>query len=145
LRIGGAGRNASEKTYQQDASHPVLTAFVRHRFTRVRCKFFRERSVFRPPQAAQRVLGDGRDRAHRPGVAKAAKYSMPALALTDNANVFGMVKFYKTARAAGIKPIIGVDCWIRNDSDREKPSRLLLLCASSAATASSPSCCRAPG
>jgi DNA polymerase-3 subunit alpha len=63
-------------------------------------------------------------------VAKAAEYSMPALALTDSANVFGMVKFYKAARAAGIKPIIGVDCWIRNESDREKPSRLLLLCAS---------------
>ena len=61
-------------------------------------------------------------------VAKAAEYSMPALALTDNANVFGMVKFYKAARAAGIKPIVGADCWIGNDTDREKPARLLLLC-----------------
>jgi len=65
-------------------------------------------------------------------VAKAAAYSMPALALTDSANVFGMVKFYKAARAAGIKPIVGADCWIRNDADREKPARLLLLCASTA-------------
>ncbi|HEV8095946.1 MAG TPA: DNA polymerase III subunit alpha, partial [Burkholderiales bacterium] len=65
-------------------------------------------------------------------VARAAAYSMPALALTDSANVFGMVKFYKAARAAGIKPIVGADCWIRNEADREKPARLLLLCASAA-------------
>ncbi len=63
-------------------------------------------------------------------VAKAAADRMPALALTDVANVFGMVKFYKAARGAGIKPIIGADCWIQNDADRDKPSRLLLLCAS---------------
>ncbi len=65
-------------------------------------------------------------------VAKAAAYGMPALALTDSANVFGMVKFYKAARAAGIKPVLGADCWIRNESDREKPLRMLLLCASPA-------------
>jgi DNA polymerase-3 subunit alpha len=65
-------------------------------------------------------------------VAKAAADGMPALALTDSANVFGMVKFYRAARAAGVKPVIGADCWIRNPSDRDKPSRLLLLCASRA-------------
>jgi len=63
-------------------------------------------------------------------VARAAGSGMPALALTDSANVFGMVKFYKAARAAGIKPILGVDCWISNETDRDKPSRLLVLCAS---------------
>ena len=57
---------------------------------------------------------------------------MPALALTDAGNVFGMIKFYTAARAAGVKPIIGVDCWIQNDSDREKPYRALLLCSSRA-------------
>ena len=65
-------------------------------------------------------------------VAKAAADGMPALALTDAGNVFGMVKFYSAARAAGVKPLIGVDCWIQNDGDRDKPSRLLLLCASRA-------------
>ena len=45
-------------------------------------------------------------------VAAAADDGMPALALTDLANVFGMVKFYKAARAAGVKPIIGCDVWI---------------------------------
>jgi DNA polymerase-3 subunit alpha len=63
-------------------------------------------------------------------VARAAADGMPALALTDNANLFGMVKFYKAARAAGVKPIVGADCWIQNETDRDKPSRLLLLCAS---------------
>jgi DNA polymerase-3 subunit alpha len=63
-------------------------------------------------------------------VQRAARDGMPALALTDSANVFGMVKFYRAARAAGVKPIIGADCWIRNEADPDKPSRLLLLCAS---------------
>ena len=48
---------------------------------------------------------------------------MPALALTDLANVFGMVKFYGAARAAGVKPIIGGDCWMQNEADRDKPFR----------------------
>jgi len=65
-------------------------------------------------------------------VAQAAADGMPALALTDAGNVFGMVKFYGAARAAGVKPIVGVDCWIQNDSDRDKPFRALLLCASRA-------------
>ncbi|MSQ89687.1 MAG: DNA polymerase III subunit alpha, partial [Betaproteobacteria bacterium] len=65
-------------------------------------------------------------------VARAKADGMPALALTDAGNVFGMVKFYSAARAAGVKPVIGVDCWIQNDSDRDKPFRALLLCSSRA-------------
>ncbi|HSF21669.1 MAG TPA: PHP domain-containing protein, partial [Burkholderiales bacterium] len=42
-------------------------------------------------------------------VEAAAADGMPALALTDLANVFGMVKFYQAARAAGVKPIVGCD------------------------------------
>jgi DNA polymerase-3 subunit alpha len=63
-------------------------------------------------------------------VAKAASDSMPALALTDLSNLFGMVKFYQEARAKGIKPIIGCDVWISNEDDRNKPARILLLCQS---------------
>jgi len=63
-------------------------------------------------------------------VERAARDGMPALALTDSSNVFGMVKFYRAARAAGVKPVIGADCWIQNEADPDKPSRLLLLCAS---------------
>src|SRR3954469_22091269 len=57
----------------------------------------------------------------------AAKDSQPALAITDLANLFGMVKFYKATRGKGIKPIAGCDVWITNDDERDKPSRLLLL------------------
>ena len=62
----------------------------------------------------------------------AAADGMPALALTDLANVFGMVKFYQAARARGIKPITGCDVWIENSADRDKPHRMLLLCQSRA-------------
>jgi DNA polymerase-3 subunit alpha len=63
-------------------------------------------------------------------VAAAAADRMPALALTDLSNVFGMVKFYKAARSKGIKPIVGCDVWVTHDSERDAPHRLLLLCQS---------------
>ena len=63
-------------------------------------------------------------------VAAAAGDCMPAVALTDLANVFGLVKFYKAARAAGVKPIIGCDVWVMHESERDAPHRLLLLCQS---------------
>ena len=65
-------------------------------------------------------------------VRRAAADRMPALALTDAANFFGLVKFYGAARAAGVKPIIGADCWVENEAERDKPCRVLLLCASRA-------------
>src|SRR3954469_6859994 len=65
-------------------------------------------------------------------VRRAAQDGMPALALTDAANLFGMVKFYGAARDAGVKPVIGADCWLQNDAERDKPYRILLLCASHA-------------
>ena len=65
-------------------------------------------------------------------VRRAAEDGMPALALTDAANLFGMVKFYGAARGAGVKPVIGADCWLQNEADRDKPHRILLLCASHA-------------
>ena len=65
-------------------------------------------------------------------VAAAKADSMPALALTDLANLFGMVKFYQETRGTGLKPVIGCDAWIENEVDRDKPHRLLLLCQSRA-------------
>jgi DNA polymerase-3 subunit alpha len=65
-------------------------------------------------------------------VEAAAADRMPALALTDLGNVFGMVKFYKAAREAGIKPIVGCDLWLENEADRDKPHRALLLVQSRA-------------
>ncbi|MGB3289231.1 MAG: DNA polymerase III subunit alpha [Burkholderiaceae bacterium] len=60
-------------------------------------------------------------------VKKVAEYGQPAIALTDLSNLFGFIKFYKSARGAGVKPIAGCDVWLENEQDREKPSRLLLL------------------
>ena len=65
-------------------------------------------------------------------VARAAQDGMGALAITDLSNMFGMTKFYKAGRAAGVKPILGADVWVTNEIDRDKPSRMLLLCRSKA-------------
>ncbi len=65
-------------------------------------------------------------------VAAAQNDAMPALALTDLNNFFGLIKFYKVARGAGIKPVIGCDVFISNDADRDRPYRMLLLCQSAA-------------
>jgi len=65
-------------------------------------------------------------------VAAAKADAQPALALTDLSNVFGLIKFYKEARGAGIKPIAGCDVFITNDEARDHPFRLLLLCQSHA-------------
>ena len=59
--------------------------------------------------------------------AAVAAGGMPAVAVTDQANLFAMVKFYKAAQAAGIKPIVGVDLLIRELGERAEPSRLTLL------------------
>ena len=61
-------------------------------------------------------------------VARAVQDAMPALALTDLSNMFGLVKFYKAAREKGVKPIAGCDVWIGNEQERDRPVRALLLC-----------------
>src|SRR3990172_4419810 len=54
-------------------------------------------------------------------VAQAAKNNMPAIAITDHGNMYGAIKFYKACKAAGIKPIIGVEAYIaeRTRFDKE--------------------------
>lgn len=59
-------------------------------------------------------------------VAKAAQ-TMPALALTDQSNMFAMVKFYKAAIGVGIKPVVGSDVWVHNPDAAEPLSRAVLL------------------
>ncbi|MCL5424817.1 MAG: DNA polymerase III subunit alpha, partial [Gammaproteobacteria bacterium] len=60
-------------------------------------------------------------------VSTTAERAMPALALTDETNLFGLVKFYKSAQGAGLKPIIGSDLWLQNPHDESHPYRLTLL------------------
>ncbi|MBB5020195.1 DNA polymerase-3 subunit alpha [Chitinivorax tropicus] len=61
-------------------------------------------------------------------VGRAKAEQMPALGISDLANMFGMLKFYKACRGKGIKPVIGCDVWIENDIDRDKPFRAMLIC-----------------
>ena len=65
-------------------------------------------------------------------VARASADKMPALAVTDLGNLFGMVKFYRAARRKGVKPVVGCDIWVSNESERDKPHRMLLLVQSRA-------------
>lgn len=60
----------------------------------------------------------------KPFVGAVAGARMPAVALTDESNVFGLVKFYRHALSQGIQPILGVDCWAESAIG---PSRLTLL------------------
>lgn len=61
-------------------------------------------------------------------VEKLAAAQMPACAVTEQSNLFSLVKFYRASQAAGIKPIIGVDVWISGDDQFDQSSRLVLLC-----------------
>jgi len=45
-------------------------------------------------------------------IAKAQEYNMPALAITDHGNMFGALEFFKAAKAANIKPIIGMEAYM---------------------------------
>jgi DNA polymerase-3 subunit alpha len=60
-------------------------------------------------------------------MAQCADAGMPAVALTDQNNLFGLVKFFRKALAAGVKPLTGVDLRIFNDAEPERPFTLLLL------------------
>ena len=57
---------------------------------------------------------------------------MPAVAMTDQNNLFGMVKFYRAARSAGIKPIFGVDVLLVDDEDNDLTYHMILLCKNDA-------------
>ncbi|MBD3816736.1 MAG: PHP domain-containing protein, partial [Halothiobacillus sp.] len=62
----------------------------------------------------------------KPMLAAAKERGLPALALTDQANLFAMVKFYEAARKSGIKPILGADCLVV-DEPGSNPYRVVLL------------------
>ncbi len=62
-------------------------------------------------------------------VQAAAGDQQPALAITDLSNLFATVKFYKEARKAGVKPLIGADVWVQvpGKEAAAPAARLLLL------------------
>ena len=59
--------------------------------------------------------------------AAARNDGQPALAITDLANVFGAVKFYKACRDRGVKPLVGADLWMQPEAGERQASRLLVL------------------
>src|SRR5579862_3705212 len=63
-------------------------------------------------------------------MATVAAAHMPAVALTDQCNLFAMVKFYRAALERGIQPIIGADLLLRESEEAQRPSRLTVLCQS---------------
>ncbi len=58
-------------------------------------------------------------------VERCAELGMPAVALTDFSNLFGLIKFYKEASAAGVKPIAGSDVLV-DDAGAVHPLTLLV-------------------
>jgi DNA polymerase III subunit alpha len=68
-------------------------------------------------------------------LAAAREAGMPAMALTDHGNLFGAVEFYKKARKAGVKPIIGIEAYVAQgsrldrDPERRGSNHLVLLAA----------------
>ena len=68
----------------------------------------------------------------KPLVKSLAGLHMPAAAVTDHANLFALVKFYKAAISQGIKPIAGADVLIFNPEEPAAPNRLTLLVKSRA-------------
>ncbi len=64
----------------------------------------------------------------KPLIAETRKRGMAAVALTDQSNLFAMVKMFKTAIANGVKPLFGADVWIHHGERKDSLSRLVLLC-----------------
>ena len=68
-------------------------------------------------------------------VNRAKELEMDALALTDHGNLYGAIEFYKAAKKAEIKPILGVEMYVapesrfeKNAQSNEKYFHLTLLC-----------------
>ena len=64
----------------------------------------------------------------------AARYGMPAVAVTDHGNLFGAIGFYDAATKAGVKPIIGCEMYVAKtdhkdrDPAKGRPHHLIVLC-----------------
>jgi len=93
---------------------------------RVHSEYSLRDSTIRIPEKPD--YGDPAKAKHANLVSRAVELGMPALALTDDSNLFAQIKFYRAAEKAGVKPIVGCDVWIANPEDAARPDRLTLLC-----------------
>ncbi len=58
---------------------------------------------------------------------RAAQLGMEAIAITDHGTMFGVVDFYKAAKANGIKPIIGCEVYVQGEDARRNDHLVLLV------------------
>ena len=63
----------------------------------------------------------------KPLIGALQEMNMPACGITDQCNFFGLIKFYKAAQGAGIKPIAGSDFWVWPQSSDDSPYLVTLL------------------
>ncbi len=99
---------------------------IRHIHPRLHSEYSLCDSLIRLPEKPE--YGDPA-KAPRPNlISRAVELQMPALALTDDSNLFALIKFYRAAEYAGIKPIAGCDLWIPDPTDMQRPHRLTVLC-----------------
>ena len=56
----------------------------------------------------------------KPLVNQAKALDMPAVALTDHGVMYGAIEFYRAAREAGVKPIVGCELYIARRDMRDK-------------------------
>ncbi|OUS29643.1 DNA polymerase III subunit alpha [Thalassotalea sp. 42_200_T64] len=63
----------------------------------------------------------------KPIIARASELNMPAIALTDQTNLCGLVKYYGAAQGSGIKPIIGSDFWVQSEELEGELFRLVVI------------------
>ncbi|WP_107850548.1 DNA polymerase III subunit alpha [Oceanimonas marisflavi] len=62
-----------------------------------------------------------------PITSRVQEQAYPALALTDEMNLCGLVRFYGDAHKKGLKPIVGTDIWVQSEEMGEQLFRLTLL------------------
>jgi len=58
----------------------------------------------------------------KPLMQRVKALDMPAVAITDHGNMFGVIEFYRAAQSAGIKPILGMEAYIAPGDRRDKSS-----------------------
>ncbi|OPX19531.1 MAG: DNA polymerase III subunit alpha [Desulfobacca sp. 4484_104] len=56
-------------------------------------------------------------------IRQAQQFEMPAVAITDHGNLFGVLEFYSKAQKAGIKPIIGCELYVAPKSRLDKSAK----------------------
>src|SRR6202008_1676424 len=100
------------------------------------------------PQAGETACGDGVDKGTEPVadsfthlhlhtefsmldgaarvgdvVAKAAADGQPAIGITDHGNMYGVLDFYRAAKDADVKPILGMEAYFVDTSRQDRPRR----------------------